>query len=138
MLAGDGHGHVGMTTVADVGRALVAMLRHPDACDGRAVRIHSFEATPAQMLAEYERQTGTTWTVTHTSLDELRAIEVAAWASDHPVASIFTLRRIWAEGGTLYGATDNEAIGLTTKDSLQMVVQAGIWKPQAVFQSGKL
>ena len=138
ILAADGHGPVGMTTVADVGRALVAMLKHPEATANRAVLVHSFVATPHEMLKEYERQTGRPWTVTYTSLDELKKIEEDAWAAQHPVASIFTLRRIWAEGKTLYAKTDNEAIGLTKTDTLEMVIQANIANPQAAFQSGKL
>ncbi|CAK7208913.1 hypothetical protein SCUCBS95973_000274 [Sporothrix curviconia] len=138
ILAGDGHGPVGMTTVADVGRALIAVLKHPEATENRAVLVHSFVATPDELLKEYERQTGRPWAVSYTSMDELKKIEEDAWAAEHPVASIFTLRRIWAEGKTLYDKTDNEAIGLTKTDTLEMVIQANITSPQAAFQSGKL
>ncbi|CAK7233139.1 hypothetical protein SBRCBS47491_008507 [Sporothrix bragantina] len=138
ILAGDGHGPVGMTTVSDVGRALVAVLKHPEATENKAVLVHSFVATPDELLKEYERQTGRPWTVSYTSMDELKKIEEDAWAAEHPVASIFTLRRIWAEGKTLYEKTDNEAIGLTKTDTLEMVIQANIASPQAAFQSGKL
>lgn len=138
VLVGDGHGPIGLTTVADVGRALVAVLQHPEASDNRAVRVQSFVASPAELLAEYERQTEQTWKVAYTSLDELRRIEDDAWVAGHPVASIFTLKRIWAEGKTLYKTTENKAIGLTKTDTLEMVVQAGIREPQAAFQSGKL
>ena len=143
ILAGDagdapGGGPVGMTTVADVGRALVGVLRHPEASDNKAVRVHSYVCTPKEMLAEYERQTGKTWKVSYTSLEELKKIEEEAWAAGHPVSAIFTLRRIWAEGKTLYDKTENEAIGLTKTDTLEMVVQANIQTPQSAFQSGKL
>lgn len=138
ILAVDGHGAVGMTTVADVGRALVGVLKHPEASENRAVLVHSFVATPAELLSEYERQTGRPWKVSYTSMEELKKIEEDAWAAEHPVASIFTLRRIWAEGKTLYEKIDNEAIGLTKTDTLEMVIQANIANPQAAFQSGKL
>ncbi|CAK7207311.1 hypothetical protein SEUCBS139899_010121 [Sporothrix eucalyptigena] len=138
VLVGDGHVPLGLTTVADVGRALVAFLKHPEASDNRAVRVQSFVASPAELLAEYERQTEQKWTVTYTSMEELKQIEEEAWAAEHPVASIFTLKRIWAEGKTLYEMTDNAVIGLTKTDTLEMVVQANIREPQAAFQSGKL
>ncbi|EFX02284.1 isoflavone reductase family protein [Grosmannia clavigera kw1407] len=136
-------GPVGLTTMADVGRALVAVLHHPDVCDGRAVYVHSFVTTPATILAEFERQTASSnaaaaWTVHHTTLSQLRDIEQDARAHAAPLADLFTLRRIWAEGGTLYDHMDNEAIGLTSTDSLEDVVHAAVERPVAAFQSGEL
>lgn len=138
VLLGDGDGPLGLTTLADVGRALVCILRHPEVCDNRAIKVSSFVTTPHAILAEYERQTESKWTVKYTPLDTLRQRETEAWETEKPLAPIYTLRRIWTEGKTLYDHLDNEDIGLHKTDTLEMVVQEGIWKPSAGFQSGKL
>lgn len=114
---------------ASVGKGVVAALRHPDAALDRAVKIQSFVATPKEILAAFEKQTGAKWTVEYSSLDKLREVEEKLWADGTPVATLATLRRIWAEGGTLYETTDNEAIGLvgeqleTLEESVRNAVQ---------------
>ncbi|EMR66247.1 putative isoflavone reductase family protein [Eutypa lata UCREL1] len=137
-LLGDGKGPVGLTTMADVGRLLVAVLKHPQHCDGKAVKVNSFRATPEEILAEFERQTEVKWKVNYTPLEELRTLEEKAWETGNPLASIYTLRRIWTEGSTLYDTMDNEAIGMKKMDTLEMVVQEAVKHPVAGFQSGKL
>jgi len=64
------------------------------------------------------------WEVSYTALEELRKIEQQAWESSQPWATIATLRRIWAEGGTLYESRDNGKIGMKDNDmgTLQEVV----------------
>ncbi|KAL2105013.1 hypothetical protein VUR80DRAFT_9166 [Thermomyces stellatus] len=129
VLVEDGEGKVGFTTMRDVGKGVVAALRHPDAALDRAVKIQSFVATPKEILAAFEKQTGAKWTVEYSSLDKLREVEEKLWADGTPVATLATLRRIWAEGGTLYETTDNEAIGLvgeqleTLEESVRNAVQ---------------
>lgn len=104
----------------------MATLRHPDAAFNRALRVNSFTTTPAQILAEFERQTGgQPWSdVTYTSLQQLRELEAAAWEAGSPDATVLTLRRIWTEGGTLYEKRDNELIGDPPMMSLADVVSA--------------
>lgn len=137
-LLGDGNGSVSLTTMADVGRQLVAVMKNPGYCDGKAIKVNSFVTTPHEILAEFERQTEAKWTVSYTSLDELRRLEAEAWESGNALASIYTLRRIWTEGSTLYAQTDNEGIGIKKTDTLEMVVQEAVKAPIAAFQSGKL
>lgn len=137
-MLGSGKDRVGLTTMADVGRLLVAVLKHPDFCNGTAVKVNSFTTTPDEILAEFERQTGAEWAVRYTPLDELRRLETAAWDMGNPLATVYTLRRIWTEGGTLYERVDNEAIEMTRMDTLEMVVQEALLSPVAGFQSGKM
>ncbi|KAJ7016614.1 hypothetical protein C8F04DRAFT_1018970, partial [Mycena alexandri] len=111
-----GSERVGFCTMWDVGKAVVAALRHPSASFGKALKVQSFVVTPAAVLAEYERQTGAKWSVTETPLETIRKLETEAWAVGSPAATGFTLRRIWAEGGTLYEENDNEVIGLGEGD----------------------
>lgn len=135
-LLGDGRGKISLTSMRDVGKLLVAALKHPEAADGKALKVNSFTTTPEDILEEFERQTGSKWSVSYTPLDELREGEAKAWEEGSPLATAYTLRRIWTEGSTLYEKTDNAAIGATETDSLQTVVQEAIAK--ATGQSGKL
>ncbi|KAI1080824.1 isoflavone reductase family protein [Whalleya microplaca] len=137
-ILGDGKGQISLTTMADVGRLLVAVLLHPEASDNRAIKVNSFTTTPNEILAEFERQTELKWDTSYTSLTDLKAYEEAAWQEGNPIATVYTLRRIWSEGKTLYDRTDNAALGMNKMDTLEMSVQEAIWKPTAGFQSGKL
>lgn len=137
-LLGDGNQRISLTTMADVGRLLVAVLEHPDLCDNKAVKVNSFTTTPQEILAEFERQTDSKWEVGYTTLEELKRLEGLAWETGNELATIYTLRRIWTEGSTLYEKTDNDAIGMTKMDTLEMVVQKAVSNPVSAFQSGKL
>lgn len=137
-LLGDGNGRVSLTTMADVGRLLIAVLTHPEVCDRRAVRVNSLTTTPSEILAEFERQTDSKWKASYTSTEKLRSLEDKAWSDNNPLATLYTLRRIWTEGRTLYVRTDNEVLELTKMDTLEMVVQEAVMKPVEAFQSGKM
>ncbi|MBE3048919.1 hypothetical protein IMZ48_41760 [Candidatus Bathyarchaeota archaeon] len=102
----------GSLTRHSVGKGVVAALRHPEAALDRALKIQSFVATPNEILAAFEKQTGAQWAAEYSSLDTLRAVEEKLWAEGSPIATAATLRRIWGEGGTLYEETDNASIGL--------------------------
>lgn len=116
VIVGTGDEKVGFTTMPDVGKLVAAALQHPEASLGKILKVQSFVTTPNAILEEFEKQTGTKWTVEHTTNQKLREVEKAKWDANHPVATLYTLRRIWAEGGTLYEKTDNEALGLTPGD----------------------
>ncbi|CAN8105613.1 unnamed protein product [Discula destructiva] len=125
LLIEDGEGRIGFTTMPDVGKLVAAALQHPPAAVGKALKVHSFEVTPKQVLAAYEKLTGEGWTVDYVPLTKLEELEKKLWEEKHPKAVIITLRRIWAQGGTLYEKMDNEAIGIIAEDleSLEMVLK---------------
>lgn len=102
----------------------MAALRHPETAAGKALKVNSFEVTPKQVLAEYEKQTGAKWKVNYIPLSELIQEEKRLWEEGNPKATVITLRRIWSEGGTLYEKTDNEAIGVKREDleSLEVIL----------------
>ncbi|KAL2263898.1 hypothetical protein VTK26DRAFT_4458 [Humicola hyalothermophila] len=124
----DGNGKVGFCTMRDVGKFVAATLRSPEASFGKALKVQSFVVTPSEVLAEYERQTGAKWEVTKTPLDDIRTWEAKLWEEGSPVATLVTLRRIWAEGGTLYAQNDNEVVGVKPEDldSLEAAVGKAI------------
>jgi hypothetical protein len=114
--------------MGSVGRLLVASLKHPEASRNRALIVNSFTTTPADILAEFEKQTGSGWQVSYTSLDELKKLEKELWDASKPFAGGATLKRIWTEGGTLYAKIDNDAIGPVQLDTLADIVKEIIKK----------
>jgi hypothetical protein len=110
---------------------VVAVLHHPQACHNKALRVNSFTTTPAQILAEFERQCGgEKWQVTSTPTEEVLRLEREAVTNKSPWFSIYTLRRIWLRGGTLYEKRDNDLIGLdgegdmdTLADAVRLAIQ---------------
>jgi hypothetical protein len=102
-------------------------LLHPEASKNKALKVNSFTTTPEEIVAEFERQCGgEKWEVTYTPLDKLRQLEKDAWENKHPMAPIFTLRRIWGEGGTLYDKRDNGLIDAEDMETLSDAVKAAI------------
>ncbi|KAJ6589298.1 reductase-like protein [Mycena capillaripes] len=112
----EGEGKVGFCTMSDVGKCVVASLKHPEAAFNKALKVQSFVVTPNEVLAEYEKQTGEKWKVTKTPLEAIKELEAKLWDEGYPKATGVTLRRIWGEGGTLYAKNDNEVIGLKEED----------------------
>ena len=97
--------------VHSVGKLVVGAVLHPEASKNATLIVNSFTTTPEEILAEYEKQTGSKWDVSYTSLEKLKELEKAAWAEGSPLGTLFTLKRIWTEGGTLYDHRDNGKIG---------------------------
>lgn len=117
------------TDVYSTGDFVLAALRHPGpATFNKALKVNSYTTTPAEIQAEFERQVGGGWTIQEVSLDALKEFEKTAWKDGRPDAALFTLKRIWAEGGTLYEKRDNDVIGepetLTLKDTVAWYIKA--------------
>ena len=111
-----------------MGKFVAATLQSPEAAFGKALKVQSFVVTPNEVLAEYQRQTGSEWEVTKTPLDEIRAFEAKQWDEGNPRATGATLRRIWAEGGTLYAQNDNDVLRakLAPLDTLEDAVKKAL------------
>jgi nucleoside-diphosphate-sugar epimerase len=114
-LLGTGEEQVSFTTMRDVGRLLVAALQTPTTSSERVLKVNSFTTTSKAVLAEFEQQTGEKWDATYTGLEDLKNLEKEAWEKDSGLKTVYTLRRIWTEGGTLYETRDNSKIGLDAK-----------------------
>lgn len=111
-----------------MGKLVVAALRHPAEAGDKILIVNSFTATPNEILAEFEKQTGSKWDVSYTSLEELKEIEKKAWEERVPWATGATLRRIWTAGGTLYDKPrDNAVLGEpeveTLSDQVRQVIE---------------
>jgi len=111
-----------------VGKLVVAALQHPTESEDKILIVNSFTTTPNEIVAEFEKQTGSKWDVSYTSLEKLKAIEKASWEAGEPWATGATLRRIWTEGGTLYDKPrDNGLIGdpvtETLEDQVRLIIE---------------
>ena len=129
VLLGDPDAKINLTTMRDVGKLVVAALLHPSEAKNRALLCNSFTTTPNEILAEFEKQTGGgKWDVSITSLTALKRLEKEAWAKQDARAVPISLRRIWTEGGTLYGEPrQNGLIGMESSvDSLESAVEEAI------------
>jgi uncharacterized protein YbjT (DUF2867 family) len=111
-LLGTGEEKISFTAERDVGRLLVAALKTPTESHERILRVNSFTVTGKEVVAEFEKQSGAEWNVGYMPVDELKKAETLAWEMDSPFKTVYTLRRIWIEGGTLYAERDNRKIGL--------------------------
>ncbi|KAI1394433.1 NAD(P)-binding protein [Hypoxylon trugodes] len=125
VVIGDGNGKVGFTSMPDVGKLVVAALQHPEASLGKILKVQSFVTTPNAIVAEFERQTGAKWTIEKVPNQRLREVEKESWDANNPLATVYTLKRIWAEGGTLYEKTDNEVLGLKPEDMEPLSIAVG-------------
>ena len=122
-------GIAGWLTENSVGKLVVAALLHPEEAKNRALRVNSFTTTPLDIIAEFEKQTGgEKWEVEYQSLEKAKELEKKAYEDGSPIAVGFTLRRIWAEGRTLYEKRDNGVIGAeegldTLADAVKFAVE---------------
>ncbi|KAL4881791.1 hypothetical protein BJY04DRAFT_54056 [Aspergillus karnatakaensis] len=126
VVIGDGKGRISLVACSDVGKFVVQTLTHWDQARGRALKLNSFTTTPLEIVEEFEKQTGDKWTVEYTPLDELKQLEKEAWDQGASYATGFTLRRIWAEGGTLYERRDNPDIDADNTVTLSEAVKDAI------------
>jgi hypothetical protein len=151
VLTGDGTGKISFTSLEEyaesveippgywafkltfdsVGKLTVKALLHPEASKNRALKVNSFTTTGNEIVAEFEKQTGDKWDVSYTSIERLRELEKEAYAKGDPAATIFTLRRLWAEGGTIYEKRDNDLIDGNDMESLADTVRGSIQAQRA-------
>lgn len=115
---------------SSVGKFVVAALNNPRESRNTTLVVHSFTATPHEILAEYEKQTNTRWEVSYTSMDRLKEIEKEEYQVYSPMATVVTLRRIWTDGGTLYKFYDDSLLGEIDTESLQSQVASQIVKQE--------
>lgn len=117
-----------LADIDSVGKLLVLALLHPEASRNKALKVNSFTTTDLEILHEFEKQTGgEPWKVSYTSMADLERLEKQAWEDGVPYATLFTLKRIWAEGGTLNEKRDNGLIeGESVVDTLQDAVAQSI------------
>lgn len=127
-LLGDGDMPVSFTAMNDVGKFVVAALINYITSRNQTLIVHSFTATPNEILAEHEAQTRQKWNAQYTDSKTLRVMEKEAYQIYSPLATVLTLRRIWTEGGTLHKFYDDSLLGFVETETLQDQVRLNIAK----------
>lgn len=132
-LLGDGEGAVSFTAMNDVGKFVVAALINHVVSRNQTLIVHSFTATPNEIIAEHEAQMKQQWSKSYTEVKQLRQMEKEAYQIYSPMATLLTLRRIWTEGGTLHKFYDDSLLGFVETETLGDQVRLNIAK-----QTGKV
>lgn len=127
-LLGDGDMPVSFTAMNDVGKFVVAALINYITSRNQTLIVHSFTATPNEILAEHESQTRQSWNVEYTDSIQLKKLEKEAYQIYSPLATVLTLRRIWTEGGTLHKFYDDSLLGFVETETLEDQVRLNIAK----------
>lgn len=104
----------------------MAALLNGTASRNTTLIVHSFTATPHEILAEYEDQTGCTWERSYTTVERLKEMEKEEYQVYSPLAFVATLRRIWTAGGTLYKFYDDSLLGSIDTENIYSQVTANI------------
>jgi nucleoside-diphosphate-sugar epimerase len=125
-LLGTGEEKISFTTERDVGRLVAAALKTPTSENERILKVNSFTVTSKEVLAEFEKQTGAKWEVSYTPVEDLKKAEKESWEKDSPFKTVYTLRRIWIEGRTLYEKSDNGKIGFHDPETVEAQVKKAI------------
>lgn len=127
-LLGDGNMPVSFTAMNDVGKFVVAALINYITSRNQTLIVHSFTATPNEILAEHETQTRQKWNTQYTDAKTLKVMEKQAYQVYSPLATVLTLRRIWTEGGTLHKFYDDSLLGFVETETLADQVRLNIAK----------
>jgi len=127
-LLGDGDMPVSFTAMNDVGKFVVAALINYTFSRNQTLIVHSFTATPNEILAEYEAQLKKKWEVNYVDTKTLQAMEKEAYQIHSPLAAVLTLRRIWTLGGTLHKFYDDSLLGFVETENLEDQVRLNIAK----------
>ncbi|KAI1813029.1 NAD(P)-binding protein [Poronia punctata] len=120
------------TTLEWIGKAVVGVLRNPEATRNRAVYVRNASLSLKQLKAVAEKVTGTSWKANEVSVD--KDVLAPAWAElgkEEPNPSKFVLpfiiATIWGEGyGGDFAGSDNELLGVKefTEAEIESVVAA--------------
>jgi len=132
-LLGDGDMPVSFTAMNDVGKFVVAALLNYITSRNQTLIVHSFTATPNEILAEHEAQMKKKWEKSYIDTKTIQAMEKEAYQVHSPLATVLTLRRIWTLGGTLHKFYDDSLLGFVETESLEDQVRLNIAK-----QTGKV
>jgi hypothetical protein len=118
------------STLPTVGRAVVGVLRNPEATENRPVYVHDTATTLRALYEKGKKATpGETWTEEVVRIDDELAEGWAELRKDRPDPGKFVMKfvhaAIWGEGyGAHFEKTDNELLGIKklTEEEVQAIV----------------
>jgi hypothetical protein len=116
------------TTLPSIGKAVVAIIHHPELTLNKRIYIADATFTQQEALALFEKYTGTKWTVKHMSTEDSyqQGTEHFAKGDIPNGAQAYILSGIFREQGAcnFQDKTSNKALGLETIPLEQIVKEA--------------
>ncbi|CAF1357948.1 unnamed protein product [Didymodactylos carnosus] len=123
------------TTLSSIGKAVVAVIHHPELTLNRRIYIADVTATQQQALDLFEKYTGTKWTVKHTSTEDefKRGAELFAKGDFAQGAHGYLMAVAFNGQGAcnFEGKTSNKALGIESISLEQIIKEAAERKKAA-------
>jgi nucleoside-diphosphate-sugar epimerase len=124
----EGKNLVSATTLPSIGKAVVAIIHHPELTLNKRIYIADATFTQQEALALFEKYSGTKWTVKHKSTKESYKQGDECYAKGDIANGIpaYIMAAIYSEQGAsnFEGKTSNNALGLKTIPLEQIVKEA--------------
>lgn len=79
---------------------VLSSLLTPEASANATLRVSSIDAKPSEIIAALETIENKKLKTEYVTLEEFRKAEEKAWSEGAPDATVYTLTRIWYEGGS--------------------------------------
>ena len=124
----DGNRPFSTTTLATTAKAIVGVLKNPEATANRAVYVHDVAITQRQLLGVFKKAAGDSegWTEEHIAIEDLVAKGWAELKKEKPEpfvwAMAFISASIWGEGyGGHFEKNDNELFGIKEMGEEELV-----------------
>jgi len=116
------------TTLPSIGKAVVAVIHHPELTLNKRIYIADATCTQQEALALFEKYSGTKWTVKHISTKDSHKQGADYYAKGDLLNGIraYILAAVYnGQGsGNFQGKTSNKALGLQTISLEQLVKEA--------------
>jgi len=103
----------------NVAKAVVGIMKNPEAYKNKRVRTHSMRLTQKQLVEAHEKVTGSKYETTVVNTEDLEKIGNDKFAAgDHSGIVELITRALWGEGfdSDFHGNLDNEKLGITLLD----------------------
>lgn len=128
ILYDEGKNLVSGTTLASIGKAVVAVIRHPELTLNKRIYIADVTFTQQEALALFEKYTGAQWTVKHKSTENVHKEAVEYYAKGDLANAIpaYIMGAVYGEqsASNFQGKTSNKTLGLETISLEQAVKEA--------------
>lgn len=127
-LLGCGNLSLSFTALSDVGKFVVAALISHISSRNVMLKVHSFIATPDEIVTEFEAQTTGAWQKHHVDLTTMKKLEREAHQIHSPLATLLTVVRGRNEGVLPPDFYDNSLLGFVETEILEDQVRYSIAK----------
>ncbi|CAF1273488.1 unnamed protein product [Adineta steineri] len=130
----EGKNYISGTTLPSIGKAVVAIIHHPELTLNKRIYIADAVFTQQQALALFEKYSGKKWTVKHVSTDDALKQGADYFAKGDIMKGVqaYIMSAIYCQQGAsdFRGKTSNDALGVKTV-SLEQAVKEAVERSKA-------